>query len=244
MLVIRQAQLATLSRLAAGQFEQRMRAHVRKFFPRQCLFIGDAQVDAALRLAIERAERSGLRTCRQLCLSLSLSFLLGSHYDEDAQYPWASHAGRDAGAVDPDEHIDAVVDTTMRYLDEVHGDDNELLVRTLVRVRRLDDATLPRLSDGAGTDAAAAFLSTLSPRKAARQHDATAGLLADALALSARRGWDADTGPAIALLHAFLLGAGFARDPQFPWAADAPGGAATERAVLARSVDFIHAVLR
>ena len=243
VLRLRNVQRQTLARWMVQQFEQRMVRHIGRYFPRQCRFIGQASVNAAVLLGIERAQMRGYHTARQICMYLSLAFLLGSFFDEDPQYPWASHADAALDAQEPTARISRIFASTMIYLDAVHGERNTQLIRALVRVRAMADARHEQLLFVNDEASAQLFLSACCPTKAARQPHATADLWSRAVALSGRHGWRKDADRGILLVHAFLLGAGFHRDPQFPWAAETLAGEGSGHAMLTGLSDFIGAVL-
>jgi hypothetical protein len=246
MLVIRQEQMAVFSKLAFSQFEQRMVDHILRFFPRQCGFIGERQVKRAVQFGIQRARSRGYQSCRGMCLYLSLAFLLGSFFDEDPQYPWAAHAPGIGGMAELDARISSVYDKAMEYFDAVHGEENQHLTRTLLRIRAADPAAWPHLSAGDSSDRINSFLAGYFALKAARQPSAASSLLARAGALAEKYNLTEPGDTAILLLHSFMLGSGFERDPQFPWVAELLASSSSQRGrlVFERSVEFLDAVIR
>jgi hypothetical protein len=245
MLAIREAQMAVFAKLAFSRFEQRMVDHVYRFFPRQCEFIGKPQVTRAVQFAIERAQSRGCHSCQGICLYLSLAFLLGSFFDEDPQYPWAAHTLVHNGVADPDAKIARVYDQAMEYFDAVHGERNQHLIRALLRVRGVDPAALPAFTPGESLAAVDTFLSDYFPLKASRQPDAAGELLSHSIAAAETYNLTGKADAAILLLHTFLLGSGFDRDPQFPWVTEALAHSSSERGerMFRRSVEFLDAVL-
>ena len=225
MLVIRQAQMDAFARAAAAAFERRMVEHVFKFFPRQCGHIGEEQTARAVRAAMTKAQARGHRTCREICLYLNLVFLLGECFEEDPQYGFVMY------------------DDAMAYLDAVHGENNEHLVRALLRVRALDPGAVPAFAPAAMH----AFFARIFPTKAARQGEAVSLKLAEmARATAGKYRLAGPRDATLIALHMFLLGSGFDRDPQFPWVAEALMGAAPDRAerLFRASLDFLNCVLK
>ncbi len=235
MLVIRQAQMDAFARAAAGRFERRMVEHLFKFFPRQCGHIGEEQTGRAVRAAAAKAQAHGYRTCRDICLYLDLAFLLGASFDEDPQYGFA--AGRMGQPLEP------LYDDAMAYLDAVAGEDNEHLVRALLRVRALDPAAVPAFAPAQMH----AFFARIFPTKAARQGEAASLKLAEmARAAAGRLHLAGPRDATLIALHMFMLGSGCERDPQFPWVAESLMGAAPDRAVrlFRASLEFLNCVLK
>jgi hypothetical protein len=231
MLVIRQAQMDAFARAAGARFERRMVEHLLKYFPRQCGHIGEEQTARAVRAAVTKAESRGYRTCREICLYLNLVFLLGASFEEDPQY------GSFRQGLGP------LYDDAMAYLDAAHGENNEHLVRALLRVRALDPGAVPAFAPAQMH----AFFTRIFPSKAARQGPAASLKVAEMAGAAAGRYRLA--GPrdgTLIALHMFLLGSGFDRDPQFPWVAEALMGAAPDRAVrlFRASLDFLNCVLK
>jgi hypothetical protein len=246
MLVIRKEQMAVFSKLAFSQFEQRMVDHILRFFPRQCEFMGERQVRQAVQFAIQRAQSRGYQSCRGMCLYLSVAFLLGSFFDEDPQYPWAAYAPGIRGMAELDARISGVYDKAMEYFDAVHGEENQHLTRALLRIRVADPAELPQLSADDSATKINSFLAGYFALKAARQPNAADALLAHAAAVAAKYNLTEAGDTAVLLLHSFMLGSGFERDPQFPWIAELLASSSGQRGrlIFERSVEFLNAVIR
>jgi len=238
--------MAVFAKLAFTRFERRMMDHVGRYFPRQCEFIGKQNVSHAVQFAIERAYSRGHDSSRGICLYLSLAFLLGSFFDEDPQYPWAAHTPADPGGADPEAKIERVYDKAMAYFDAVHGESNEHLIRALVRVRRAEPAALPNFTAREPETKVHDFLSEYFPLKASRQQEAAGELLSHTISAWERARLTEPPDAAILLLHGFLLGIGFDRDPQFPWITEILAQPSSQRGerLFRRSVEFLEAVLR
>ena len=215
MLVIRQAQMDAFARAAAGRFERRMVEHLFKFFPRQCGHIGEEQTSRAVRAAVTKAQSYGYRTCREICL-----------YPEPGVPAGRVVRGRPAVRVCGRQGLDPLYDDAMAYLDAVEGENNEHLVRALLRVRALDPAAVPAFAPAQMH----AFFARIFPTKAARQQEAASLKLAElARAAAGRYRLAGPRDATLIALHMFLLGSGFDRDPQFPWVAESLMGAAPDR---------------
>lgn len=87
MLEIRADQFALFEQQALARFEDQMIAHSQRFTPRLCRTLGEAQLRVAIRQMMAGAEGHGF-TCRgPVRLYIELSFLYGSGWDDDPQYP-------------------------------------------------------------------------------------------------------------------------------------------------------------
>jgi hypothetical protein len=88
MLVVRTAQLEALAASAERLFEERLVAHLEKFFPRPCAGLGEAGLRQLCREGIARARTYGLRSERDLCKYLNLMFVFGRAFDREQS--WAA----------------------------------------------------------------------------------------------------------------------------------------------------------
>lgn len=87
MLTIREEQMKAFENVALGRFEDEMVIHSKKFTPQLCKVLGDDQLRAALRQAMERADTYGFTNRGPIRLYIELMFLYGSDFDTDPQYP-------------------------------------------------------------------------------------------------------------------------------------------------------------
>jgi hypothetical protein len=87
MLTIRGAQFDAFEQAARTAFENEMVAHSLAFTPRLCEVLGEAQLRVALRQAIRDAEEYGFTYRGPIRLFIELTFLLGSGFPTDPQYP-------------------------------------------------------------------------------------------------------------------------------------------------------------
>lgn len=220
MLRIRKEQYEELGKIALKRFEDSMIEHVKKFFPKYYEVLGETTIRKVILYSIDRAENYGFTTERDVCLYINLIFLLGSNFDMDPQLPWATVILNDETIVVPFRRIDRLYEEAMGYLDRVAGVNNEYLGRALLRVREIsieDFAQTPTANAG---DTAATQLQKIWPRKCRQMDEMTLrGLITDGI--ESAKGYDITTECGVVLYTAlmFLLGSGFDKDPQFPWAA-------------------------
>lgn len=90
MLTIRNAQMAVFSRAEIKKFEDRMVIHLKKFFPRQCEALGEAQLRETIQYGIKRAAGYGITSKPDVYKYVDLMVVLGRDFDTDRRFPWAS----------------------------------------------------------------------------------------------------------------------------------------------------------
>jgi len=87
---LRKAQIEALSRAVMKGFEDRMAAHLERFFPDDHALLGDVGVRAEIRRGIERAKRYGIVCERCVCKFLDVLFAFGRGFDTSVAFPWAA----------------------------------------------------------------------------------------------------------------------------------------------------------
>ncbi len=87
MLIIRPAQFEVLRKGSLRLFEDEMVIHSKEFTPRLCKALGDEQLRVAIRQAMKRAGDYGFTLRGPMRLYIELTFLYGSDFDSDPQYP-------------------------------------------------------------------------------------------------------------------------------------------------------------
>jgi hypothetical protein len=63
--------------------------HLHEFFPAECRGVGRAGVRSLVEHAAQRAEAHGFTTDSQICQYAQIAFVLGPHFDQDPDLPWA-----------------------------------------------------------------------------------------------------------------------------------------------------------
>jgi hypothetical protein len=101
-MIIRNEQMQALERAQQQRFENRMLAHVRKFFPEVCA--DDQRARSLLKRGIERARFYGFRTERDICLYLNFHFCYGP--EADKELPWAAAILDDSLSLNPSARAD------------------------------------------------------------------------------------------------------------------------------------------
>jgi hypothetical protein len=101
MLTIRRAQFAVFSQLEVQKFEEWMLAHLRRFFPSQCLAAGDQLLRETIQYGVRRAAGYGITAKRDVCKYVDLMIAFGRDFDTDRRSRWAGEIlakRRNAGA--------------------------------------------------------------------------------------------------------------------------------------------------
>jgi hypothetical protein len=211
--------MQAFEKAALAEFERRMLGYVADGFARQTSLLGPAQMRRVIALGRERAERRGHKTEREIYLYLTLMLMLGSWFDEDPQLVWAAEMLDDRSIRHAPARLNRVHGAAMDYLDAVAGENNEHLIKALVRIRDFDPASTATIPADRFEDEMVRTLSRFHPQKADRQgEEATRTIVRQAGALARRHSLAGQSAVCLLAGLAFMLGAGFHRDPQFPWA--------------------------
>jgi hypothetical protein len=116
MITIRPEQMKVFSKAASKSFEDRMVAHLAKFFPQQCKKLGEEKIHETIQQGIVKARRYGIITEHDVCIYIDIMFDLGSDFDVDPELPWASRVLKDSTIKDPTYKINRLYDETMANL--------------------------------------------------------------------------------------------------------------------------------
>lgn len=223
MIVIRDEQMRALEEVAERPSVEKMLAILKEELPDLNDTISDDAAKAAIQHGYERAESYGFVSKRTVVPYITMMFMLGSHFDLDPQFPWASSVFRNM-VLTPMSRIDAVHQRALRFLHDAQGPHGEHLARALRRIKKEAQAALLRLPDypEAHSHTQSIILDelwNLYPERAE-------AIGSEGLRAMLRRGfvsasvYDIKTprhlGVYIFLI--FLLGSGFDTDPLFPWA--------------------------
>ena len=138
MLIIREPQLDAFRVAAASRFERRVLAAVAHSFPREFASVGEPGMRLLVQEGRVRAARHGWRSEQAVYLFLMLMLMLGAGFDADPLLPWVKvELARQPEAPAMDRCF-ALHAAALAYLDLVAGEDNEHLVKALIRLRDFD----------------------------------------------------------------------------------------------------------
>ena len=89
MLTIRKEQLAVFSLLGKKVFEDRVIAHLKKFFPEQSESLGEPKLRETIQYGTQRAAAYRILSERDVCKYIDLMIFYGRDFDKDPKLPWA-----------------------------------------------------------------------------------------------------------------------------------------------------------
>lgn len=219
MLMIREEQMAAFEQAAVRNFARQVYDYLEPFFPDHYQVLGAEPMREVIRLGMERAEPYQLISERDVYRYVSLMFLLGSYFDEDPQWPWIAELLKDEAPETTLMRMAPVYDQAMSLLDAMVGPDHEYLRQTLgvLRQPQIFDSLPEAPSFG---HRLLLLLQALAPQKyQALGEDPLRHLVRHSYGAAKQHGLTTERGAMIYLALAFILGAGFDRDPLYPWAA-------------------------
>lgn len=189
-------------------FVDEMRAHCHQFAPHLAEAMGERALEQHIRTTVSRGAAWGFTLRGPLRTLLEMTFLFGTDFDTDPQYPWAAEIlHRDAPEM---ERAEALYQRILVYQDAVTAwAHRRALFRWLWSPPRLD-----AVQTEAGL---VAEMTRLFPEKA--EHlgaEPLKALAREAVTESDRRGLSDPEGRAIVTGLMFALGHGCARDPLLP----------------------------
>ncbi len=218
MLIIRKEQMEVFEQAALRAFQDEMVDHIKEFFPKYYKVHGEPVIRNVISFGVERAHQYGFETKQDIPLFIDLMLLLGGRFDEDVQYSWLREILDDPSISDPVEKANKLYDTASAFLDEAAGQENEYLERGLIRLR---DTPYDNFVDSQAAQALPRiekFLKNIWPQKSKKIEGAAIfSLIQQAIQLARDNNMGCGKGPCLVSIMMFMLGTGFADDPQFPW---------------------------
>jgi cytosine/adenosine deaminase-related metal-dependent hydrolase len=124
MLKIYDEQTEAFAQAAMREFEDRMAAHLQRFFRAECAQLGPEGLAELIRHGISRAASHGIVSEHDVALYLNLTVALGRDFDRDPLLPWASAALSETAALEPSRRMGRLYRATAsRTQVPVPGDD-------------------------------------------------------------------------------------------------------------------------
>jgi len=220
MLKIRKEQSDELAKIAIKRFEDSMVVHIKEFFPKYFEIMGKPIIRNVIQYGIDRAEDYDFTTERDVSLYISLMIMLGSNFDVDPQLPWAGRILTDESIQDSIARIDRLYDTAMDYLDRVSGLESQYYKRALVNVRDYPFNELSQTGVSNIERKAMSQLQKIWPQKYESIDSLTERLFINSgIEIANNYNFTSERGVGLYIALMFMLGSGFNKDPQFPWAA-------------------------
>jgi hypothetical protein len=220
MLIIRDTQMRAFEESVRERFEDEMLRHGREFSPRLTTVLGDERSRMAIRSAIDRARGHQFTLRGPVRLFIELSFLFGSAFDTDPQYPWAQEL---LSSARPEmDRAQALHAKTLEYQDKVSGAGGRNTRRALVELAELATRPVPLTAETLG-ETIRAEMTRAFPQKAAYiGDDALDALIAKGRGVAAGLQFPA-RGEAVVVALMFAFGSGCVSDPLYPWIAETLG---------------------
>jgi hypothetical protein len=196
-------------------FENEMVAHSKKFASRLCRLIGDEQLRLCLRGTMARADGYGFDIRGPVRTFVEMTFLFGSSFDTDPQYPWAAEYLRQGGT--SMERAEALYHKILDYQQKVDGPKSIHAIKALRTLSEMSRKPLVFETDDFATEMLSRLKQTY-PEKALYVGDAgLAALVREGMAQARRHGLQPMRGEAVLTAMMFTMGHGCTDDPLFPW---------------------------
>jgi hypothetical protein len=224
MVVIRSEQMEVFAKQAAQGFEDQTVEYLARFVPKHSRLLGEEIIRRIVREGWARARDYGFTSERGVRLYVSLNFMLGSHFDVDPQLPWAEEILRDEKIATRGARADRLYLKARDYLVQATGERSEHLDEALRRLCDEEDLGAPATSPRTAADFDAAVLWQL--RRIFPQKYETVGelnlrrMIQGGVEAAQAHGIADGRGQLVFILMMYMLGSGFHRDLQFPWAAE------------------------
>ena len=219
MLTIRNDQLDVFKETALKRFEDEMVEHVKTFFPAHYISMQEKNLRATVQYGYAKAKTYGVISIRNVCLYLNNMLLLGSNFDEDPQYPWAKQILAEKNEPDFNRTMDELSGKMMVQLGEITGQGNMIIYRAILNFTKNSNEIFTRLT-ASDLSKALHHLNLLFKQKYEVVGEANLKEMIACGIPSAKKYGITDEGYLVVyIVFMFMLGSGFDRDPQFPWAA-------------------------
>jgi hypothetical protein len=114
-MLIRGAQMQTLSDGRAASFGREMVGHLQRCFPAECEAMGDDGVRETIRIGIEKARSYGITAAREVCLYIDVMMVFGCDFDRDPKLPWAASILSGRRWKDPAAKVDRLFRTAQEH---------------------------------------------------------------------------------------------------------------------------------
>lgn len=217
---IRREQMEVFEQAAVQGLEQRLFTHLQECFPKHCQVLGEAAIRALIRFGCDRAAHHGFTAEPGQRLYLDLMLLLGSHFDEDPQLPWAAEILADRSQPDQGARAQRLHAKACEYLDRALGPNNQHLDGALRQIRQETLEGFARSGAGSFENYMIMRLSMLYPEKCQYiREDCLRNLIQRGVSFARSYGLTTERGVVLSIALMFFLGSAFDTDPQFPWAA-------------------------
>jgi hypothetical protein len=215
MLTVRTLQMKVFEQAVRLRFEDEMVAHSREFSPKLSQVLGEKQLRVAVRAAITKAEGYGFTNRGPIRLFVEMTFLCGSSFDTDPQYPFIREVVCAAG--DQMRRAEQIHEGALDYLEKVSGPNNAHVRQALEALLVLSKREVTMSQLGFVTDLLQE-MTRVFPQKAARVGEqALAALVKEGITEALAYKFSAPREKALVVVLMFAFGHGCTIDPLYPW---------------------------
>ncbi len=219
MLVIREEQYKVFEDIALESFINEMVTHAQEFSPILCGTIGEKQVRIVVCEAIEKAKFYAFINRGPVQLYIDMSFLFGSAFDTDPQYPWAIEILNRNTFTSQTECAEELYERTLDYNEKVGGINNEFARQALVGISNFARSNIQYSNENLTTELLSQ-MEALYPQKIHYVGKiALCTLIEKGLEKANEYGFSASRETVLIVIFMFAFGHGCAEDPLYPWIA-------------------------
>ncbi len=220
VLVIREEQYKVFEGIALERFIDEMVIHAQEFSPILCGVIGEEQVRVVVCKAIEKAKFYEFSNRGPVQLFIDMSFLFGSAFDTDPQYPWAMEILNRNTLASQTECAEELYERTLDYNESVGGANNEFTRQALVRVSNFARLNIQYSNENL-TAELLGQIEILYPQKVHYTGKAALRTLIEkGLKKANEYGFFASREKTVIVVLMFTFGHGCMDDPLYPWIAN------------------------
>jgi hypothetical protein len=123
-MIIRDAQIETLKKVAVDSYVLQLADHCKDFSPHLCKTLKDSELHEAIRKGIDWAEAHGFTQRGPVRFYIDMMIVLGSNFDTDPQYPWTAEVLTNTKNSDQMALAEILHNRAQDYLEKVNGETN------------------------------------------------------------------------------------------------------------------------
>ena len=212
----------TVFRTAAfKRFEDDMVEHVKEFFPNHYRIAGEPVIRNVIQYGIERSQIYDFTTERNMCLYITVMFMLGSNFDTDFFFPWATEILKDKSEANPSVRADKLADVALDFMKRIAGENNADINRAFLTLRKELTQIISQDPTGNFAIHTKDLLQRLYHRKYTVLGDRTIDRLVNVgRKTAADYGIASGNGQILLIVLMFFLGSACDREPFMPWIKD------------------------
>ena len=217
MVTIRKEQMDAFEKAGLENFEDSMVDHVQKYFPNHYRIAGEPVIRDVVRYGIDQAKQYEFTSERDVCLYLTVMFMLGSNFDSDFMYPWARNI-LEGITPDPSERAVEIADKALDFMKKIGGPESRYINRAFLSLRK----ELPELMENQKFDEFDQYmkvkLKNIYPKKyEILGEDIIDRLINDGVGTASKYNIRAKSGYALYIGIMFFMGNAIDKEPFLPW---------------------------